>query len=98
MIKKIKKIILILPSYVFAGSASSGKALSQVSNVAAILQDTVTGPMGMVCSIVAIVGAGIAWAMSDHGTGVRKFSAVAVGIILIVNAVGWYTSLWGANV
>ncbi|MFN7095432.1 MAG: TrbC/VirB2 family protein [Burkholderiales bacterium] len=96
MLKKLKRILLLLPSYAFAGSAGAG--ISQVSNVTQMLQNTITGPIGMICSVVAIVGAGAAWAMSDHGTGVRKFSAVAMGVVIIVNAVGWFSTIFGANV
>ncbi|MBP9741768.1 MAG: TrbC/VirB2 family protein [Burkholderiales bacterium] len=97
MFKRIKRFLFIIPKYAIAGSASGG-GIAQVASVATLLQDTITGPIGMTCSIVAIVGAGIAWAMADHGTGARKFSAVAMGVVIVVNAVGWFTTIFGANV
>lgn len=93
-LKHLKLSLFTLPAYALAGSSGSG--ISQVASLATTLQNTITGPLAMLFSIVAIAGAGMAWAMSDHGGGVRKFSAVAIGIVIVVNATSWYATLFGA--
>ena len=96
MINRIKYLFFLLPYYVFAGTAGTG--ISQVVSIAQTLQNTITGPIAMLVSISAIAIAGMVWAFSDHGSGVRKFSAVVAGVLIAVNAAGWFATLFGANV
>jgi type IV secretory pathway VirB2 component (pilin) len=43
------------------------------------LQTDLQGPVAHAITTAAIIGTGITWAVSEHGTGVRKLSAVAFG-------------------
>src|SRR5258708_27530911 len=43
------------------------------------LQNDLQGTVAHAVTTAAIIGAGIMWSVSEHGTGVRKMSALAVG-------------------
>jgi type IV secretory pathway VirB2 component (pilin) len=98
MRKLLSKLMFLTPVVAFAGNSRPTNGISQISSFIWSCVDTVTGPWGIGVSIVAIVGAGAAWAMSDHGTGARKASAVGLGVVVIVNASSWIATLFGANI
>src|SRR6266852_9102279 len=43
------------------------------------LQTDLQGPVAHAITTAAIIGAGLTWAFSEHGTGARKMSALAFG-------------------
>ena len=43
------------------------------------LQTDLQGPVAHTITTAAIIGTGLMWSVSEHGTGVRKMSAVAFG-------------------
>src|ERR1700730_15776913 len=43
------------------------------------LQTDLQGPVAHSITTAAIIGAGLTWAFSEHGTGARKMSALAFG-------------------
>jgi type IV secretory pathway VirB2 component (pilin) len=43
------------------------------------LQTDLQGPVAHAITTAAIIGTGLMWSVSEHGTGVRKMSAVAFG-------------------
>ena len=43
------------------------------------LQNDLQGPVAHAVTTSAIIGTGIMWSVSEHGTGVRKMSAVVFG-------------------
>jgi type IV secretory pathway VirB2 component (pilin) len=43
------------------------------------LQNDLQGPVAHAITTAAVIGTGILWSVSEHGTGVRKMSAVAFG-------------------
>lgn len=98
MRKLLSKLMFLTPAVAFAGNSRPINGISQIASFIWSCVDTVTGPWGIGVSIVAIVGAGAAWAMSDHGTGARKASSVGLGVVVIVNASSWIATLFGANI
>src|SRR6266436_4440065 len=52
------------------------------------------GPVAHAVTTAAIIGTGIMWSVSEHGTGVRKMSAVAFGGAAALGATTLMTTLF----
>jgi type IV secretory pathway VirB2 component (pilin) len=59
-----------------------------------ILQNDLQGTVAHTVTTAAIIGTGITWAVSEHGTGVRKMSAVAFGGAAALGATTLVTALF----
>ena len=64
------------PARVFA--AVAGGALPWDAPLTT-LQNDLQGPVAHAITTAAIIGTGIMWSVSEHGTGVRKMSSLAFG-------------------
>jgi type IV secretory pathway VirB2 component (pilin) len=60
------------------------------------LQTDLQGPVAHAITTAAIIGTGITWAVSEHGTGVRKMSAIAFGGAAALGATALMTALFPA--
>ena len=60
------------------------------------LQTDLQGPVAHAITTAAIIGTGITWAVSEHGTGVRKMSAIAFGGAAALGATTLMTALFPA--
>jgi type IV secretory pathway VirB2 component (pilin) len=60
------------------------------------LQTDLQGPVAHAVTTAAIIGTGITWAVSEHGTGVRKMSALAFGGAAALGATTLMTALFPA--
>jgi type IV secretory pathway VirB2 component (pilin) len=60
------------------------------------LQTDLQGPVAHAITTAAIIGTGITWAVSEHGTGVRKMSALAFGGAAALGATTLMTALFPA--
>ncbi len=58
------------------------------------LQTDLQGPVAHAITTAAIIGTGLTWAVSEHGTGVRKMSAVAFGGAAALGAATLMTTLF----
>jgi type IV secretory pathway VirB2 component (pilin) len=58
------------------------------------LQNDLQGPVAHAITTAAIIGTGIMWSVSEHGTGVRKMSAVAFGGSCALGATTLMTTLF----
>jgi type IV secretory pathway VirB2 component (pilin) len=58
------------------------------------LQTDLQGPVAHAIVTAAIIGSGISWSVSEHGTGVRKMSAVAFGGAAALGATQLMTTLF----
>jgi len=58
------------------------------------LQNDLQGPVAHAITTAAIIGTGILWSVSEHGTGVRKMSAVAFGGSAALGATTLMTTLF----
>jgi type IV secretory pathway VirB2 component (pilin) len=58
------------------------------------LQNDLQGTVAHTVTTAAIIGTGISWAVSEHGTGVRKMSAVAFGGAAALGATTLMTALF----
>jgi type IV secretory pathway VirB2 component (pilin) len=60
------------------------------------LQTDLQGPVAHAVTTAAIIGTGIMWSVSEHGTGVRKISAIAFGGAAALGATTLMTALFPA--
>ena len=57
------------------------------------IQENLTGPVASAIIIIAVALAGCMWALSDHGTGMRRISQVIFGAGVALGAVSFVTAL-----
>ena len=57
------------------------------------IQENLTGPVASAVIIIAVALAGVMWALSDHGTGMRRVSQVSFGAGVALGAVSFVTAL-----
>ena len=70
-------LTIVLPARAFAAAAAGG-ALPWDQPLTT-LQNDLQGPVAHSITTAAVIGAGLTWAFSEHGTGARKVSALAFG-------------------
>jgi type IV secretory pathway VirB2 component (pilin) len=70
-------LTIALPARAFAAAVAGG-ALPWDQPLTT-LQTDLQGPVAHSITTAAIIGAGLTWAFSEHGTGARKMSALAFG-------------------
>src|ERR1700687_2461480 len=70
-------LTIALPARAFAAAAAGG-ALPWGQPLTTLPTD-LQGPVAHSITTAAIIGAGLTWAFSEHGTGARKMSALAFG-------------------
>ena len=58
------------------------------------LQNDLQGPVAHAITTAAIIGTGLTWAFSEHGTGVRKLSSMAFGGAAALGATQLMTALF----
>ena len=85
-------LTIALPARAFAAVAGGGVLpWDQPLNT---LQTDLQGPVAHAVTTAAIIGTGITWAVSEHGTGVRKMSALAFGGSCALGATQLMTTLF----
>jgi len=85
-------ITIALPARAFAAAAAGG-ALPWDTPLNT-LQTDLQGPVAHTITTAAIIGAGLTWAFSEHGTGARKVSALAFGGAAALGAATVMTALF----
>ena len=58
------------------------------------LQNDLQGPVAHAVTTAAVIGTGIMWSVSEHGTGVRKMSSLAFGGACALGATQVMTTLF----
>src|ERR1700674_5001335 len=58
------------------------------------LQTDLQGPVAHSITTAAVIGAGLTWAFSEHGTGARKVSALAFGVAAALGATQLMTAVF----
>src|SRR6266851_9822687 len=85
-------ITFVWPVRAFAAIAAGG-ALPWDTPLTT-LQTDLQGPVAHAITTAAVIGTGIMWSVSEHGTGVRKMSAVAFGGACALGATTLMTALF----
>ncbi len=70
-------LTIVLPARAFAAVAGGG--VLPWDTPLNTLQTDLQGPVAHTITTAAVIGAGLTWAFSEHGTGARKVSALAFG-------------------
>lgn len=55
--------------------------------------DNLSGTVARIVILILVVVAGIMWAASDHGTGIKRLSQIIFGAGIAMGAVSFLTSL-----
>jgi type IV secretory pathway VirB2 component (pilin) len=84
-------LTIALPARAFAAVAGSILPWDQALNT---LQTDLQGPVAHAVTRAAIIGTGITWSVSEHGTGVRKMSSIAFGGAAALGATTLMTALF----
>jgi type IV secretion system protein TrbC len=87
-------LTIALPARAFAAVAGGGTL--PWDQPLTTLQNDLQGPVAHAVTTAAIIGTGITWAVSEHGTGVRKMSALAFGGAAALGATTLMTALFPA--
>ena len=87
-------VTIALPARAFAAVAGGG--VLPWDQPLTTLQTDLQGPVAHAVTTAAIIGTGITWAVSEHGTGVRKMSALAFGGAAALGATTLMTALFPA--
>src|SRR5271163_1551508 len=85
-------LTIALPARAFAAVAGAG--VLPWDAPLTTLQTDLQGPVAHTITTAAIIGTGITWAVSEHGTGVRKMSAIAFGGAAALGATTLMTALF----
>jgi type IV secretory pathway VirB2 component (pilin) len=84
-------VTIVLPARALA--ATAGGVLPWDAPLTT-LQNDLQGTVAHAIVTAAIIGTGITWSVSEHGTGVRKMSAVAFGGAAALGATQLMTTLF----
>jgi type IV secretory pathway VirB2 component (pilin) len=87
-------LTIALPARAFAAVAGGG--VLPWDAPLNTLQTDLQGPVAHAVTTAAIIGTGITWSVSEHGTGVRKMSALAFGGAAALGATTLMTALFPA--
>ena len=84
-------LTIVVPARAFASVA--GGALPWDAPLTT-LQTDLQGPVAHAITTAAVIGTGIMWSVSEHGTGVRKMSSLAFGGACALGATQVMTTLF----
>jgi type IV secretion system protein TrbC len=84
-------LTIVLPARAFAAVAGGALPWDAPLNT---LQNDLQGPVAHAITTAAVIGTGLMWSVSEHGTGVRKISAVAFGGACALGATTLMTALF----
>ena len=85
-------LTIVWPARAFAAIAAGG-ALPWDTPLTT-LQTDLQGPVAHAITTAAVIGTGIMWSVSEHGTGVRKMSSLAFGGACALGATQLMTTLF----
>jgi type IV secretory pathway VirB2 component (pilin) len=88
-------VTIVWPAVAYAAAAGGGVLpWDQTLNT---LQQDMQGTVAHSITTAAVIGTGIMWGVSEHGTGIRKMSAVAFGGAAALGATTVMTALFGGG-
>lgn len=93
----MKKIQFLLTAILLSASTfatTSGKKLVWEETGNALMK-SITGPMALFFGTICIVGAAVAWAMSQHGEGMGKGLRIAIALAIAFGAPSVVVGLYG---
>jgi type IV secretory pathway VirB2 component (pilin) len=88
--------IIISQSALAASSAGGGSGLPWEAPLDTILK-SIQGPVARVLILLAIIITGIMFAFGEHGSGFKKILGIACGGAIVLGAVSFMGTLFGAT-
>jgi len=88
-------VTIVWPALAYAGVAGGG--ILPWDQTLTTLQNDLQGTVAHSITTAAVIGTGIMWGVSEHGTGIRKMSSVAFGGAAALGATTVMTSLFGGG-
>ena len=85
-------LTIALPARAFAAAVGGG--VLPWDTPLTTLQTDLQGPVAHAVTTAAVIGAGLTWAFSEHGTGARKVSALAFGGAAALGATQLMTAIF----
>lgn len=90
-------VIAALSSPAFAGSPSStGSSMPWEAPLDTILT-SIQGPVARVFILISIIVCGLGMAFGEHGGGFKKVMGIAFGGAIVIGAVSFVSTLFGAS-
>lgn len=90
-------LFIALSAPVYAGAPSTtGSALPWEAPLDTILT-SIQGPVARTFILVAIIITGLMTAFGEHGSGLKKVMGIAFGGSIVIGAVSFVTTLFGAS-
>jgi type IV secretory pathway VirB2 component (pilin) len=88
-------VTVVWPAMAYAAAAGGG--VLPWDATLTTLQTDLQGTVAHSITTAAVIGTGIMWGVSEHGTGIRKMSAVAFGGASALGATTVMTALFGGG-
>jgi hypothetical protein len=96
-INRLKVLILItFPNFVFASSLTAG--FPGIQKYVQMAIDTMCGPWAFLASCAGLVMGAAIWKFSGHSAGMKFIGGVLIGMIILLNVVGWVSLITGAKI
>jgi type IV secretory pathway VirB2 component (pilin) len=90
-------VIATITSPAFAGSPSSGGSGMPWEGPLNTILTSIQGPVARVMILLSIIITGIMMAFGEHGSGMKKVMGIAFGGSIVIGAVSFVSSLFGAS-
>jgi len=90
-------VIATITSPAFAGSPSSGGSGMPWEAPLNTILSSIQGPVARVFILISIIVCGIGMAFGEHGSGFKKIMGIAFGGAIVIGAVSFVSTLFGAS-
>lgn len=102
LVKKSRDFIAFLTFSLFANvvwaasPSAGGSGLPWEGPLDTILQ-SIQGPVARVFILIAVIVTGLGMAFGEHGSGFKKVMGIAFGGAIVIGAISFITTLFGAG-
>jgi len=102
LVKKFRDFIAFLTFALFANvvwaasPSAGGSGLPWEGPLDTILQ-SIQGPVARVFILIAVIVTGLGMAFGEHGSGFKKVMGIAFGGAIVIGAISFITTLFGAG-
>jgi type IV secretion system protein TrbC len=87
-------VTIVWPALAYAAGGGGALPWDATLNT---LQTDLQGPVATSITTAAVIGTGLMWGVSEHGTGIRKLSSVAFGGACAMGGAAVMTTLFGGG-
>lgn len=90
-------VIAAITSPAFASSPSSGGSGMPWEGPLNTILTSIQGPVARVFILISIIVCGIGMAFGEHGSGFKKIMGIAFGGSIVIGAISFVSTLFGAS-